>query len=106
VDYKGGVMHTKGPWKVGSPKSVVGILIYRDDGPGVNYRRICRNVDTTGDADFIVSACNCHEELLEALKAMCALFDDEGELREQHQDQISVALELAEKAINKATGNI
>lgn len=37
--------------------------------------------------------------LLEALEKMLALFDDEGDLIERHQDQISCAIEAAEKAI-------
>lgn len=36
---------------------------------------------------------------LEALYALYACFNDEGELAEQYQDQVSVALEAAEKAL-------
>ena len=43
-------------------------------------------------------------ELLEALKALYACFDDEGELREEFQDQLSTAFERADWAILKAEG--
>ena len=58
------VKKTPGPWKYAKAKKSVGILIYRNDGAGINHVRICRNVITESDAALIAAA----PDLLEALK--------------------------------------
>ena len=45
---------------------------------------------------------NAAPSLLSALELLYACFDDEGNLNEQFQDQVSVALETAEAAIKEA----
>jgi hypothetical protein len=42
-------------------------------------------------------------ELLRALTWMASLFDDEGNFREQYENQLSTALELADNALEKNT---
>ena len=37
----------------------------------------------------------------QALRGLLALFDNEGNFREQHQDQASVAIEAAEAALSE-----
>jgi hypothetical protein len=39
------------------------------------------------------------ERLAEALGALYACFDDEGELHEDHEDQVSIALDKSESAL-------
>lgn len=45
--------------------------------------------------DYIDALRDCRD----ALKLLLACFDDEGKLSEQHQDQLSAALEKADAAI-------
>lgn len=63
--------------------------------------------DDETEADRIVAALNAgavNAELLVALKALSACFNDEGELSEQAQDQLSISLEKSDAAIAKAEG--
>lgn len=62
--------HTKGPWRTGNVTSVVGRIVYRDDGAGINHVRICRNVASEADARLIVAA----PDLLEALEHILSEF--------------------------------
>ncbi len=61
--------HTPGEWKIGESTPIVGITIWRSDGEGKNYRRICRNVACIEDARLIRAA----PELLENLRTVTAL---------------------------------
>ena len=57
--------HTPKPWKSsGQRQKTIGISVYRDDGPGENWARICRNVRSLEDAALIAAA----PQLLEVCK--------------------------------------
>ena len=54
------------------------------------------------DAEFVVRACNAHDELLEALKGLIALLEDDGSYSAHEYEQEML---IAEHAIAKAEGN-
>lgn len=56
------------PWQVGKSVNHIGVTIWRTDGDGVGYERICRNV-SSHNADFIVRACNALPDCIAALEA-------------------------------------
>lgn len=64
--------HSPTPWQVGHIKSAVGTTIWRNDGDEDNsgWERICRNVSTPENAEFIIRACNSHDLLIAALYAV------------------------------------
>lgn len=72
--------HTPGPWQVSHIRSVVGTIIWRNDGNEDNtgHARICRNVTNPADAEFIVRACNSHDQLVAALQAAREALNNTG----------------------------
>ncbi len=58
------------------------------------------NLEADANARLIAAA----PELLEALQHMNALFDEQGNFREEHEDQASVAFEKTHAALIKALG--
>lgn len=97
--------HTQGPWQA------IGDEVYGGGrrGPLVACGTA---VDTTREEDeanaaFIARACNCHEELLEALKEMTMAFDgipdeDWDALSDHTQTQLDLAATRGASAIEKA----
>lgn len=74
--------------------------VYDPDGNYVTENSVERHAL----AEHVERCANSHAELVKALEALNACFDDEGNLHEQHQDQLSVALEQAESALALAKG--
>ena len=69
---------TPGPWTVANNGFALGILKYDDEG---NYTVLARipsyfvsDVEMKANAEFIVRACNSHDELLTACEATAAWF--------------------------------
>lgn len=76
--------HTPGPWEVGGPYPSVSVIVCIDAGCGwpnpepSAYEAICildqrtegvPSEQAVANAEFIVRACNAHEDLVAALKA-------------------------------------
>lgn len=62
---------TPGPYRIGDMTSVTGITLWRNDGDNTGnagYKRICRNVCDQATAEFIVTACNVHDEWAQTLR--------------------------------------
>jgi hypothetical protein len=57
--------HTPGPWTISERRIGSEYVI---TAPGAIIGRICNEAN----ARFVVQACNSHEELLDALKTLCA----------------------------------
>jgi hypothetical protein len=105
--------HTPGPWervgasyiwKTGDNGAAVAIVAEPECSDSSSFYQVRmaskRWDEAMANARLIAAA----PELLEACKALYALFDDEGVFREEWQDQASVAFEAAEAAIAKAGG--
>jgi len=65
---------------------------------------VCVNENSEANASFIVRACNNHEKLVKACKRILSCFNSEGEIEQQYQDQLSVALEKVKQALQSAEG--
>ena len=88
--------HTPGPFRVYHNQYDGEYRVYQVDGhPLVNS--LFKGKEAKEDAEFIVRACNCHYELLEACKMMLHHVPMEG-------DEDMDVREFAEDAITKATG--
>lgn len=90
--------HTPGPWKCGIMGKTVGVTVWRSDGEGINYSRICRNIKSGQDALLIAAA----PDLLEACQAVL-------EWARTGQDHggnpyFKPMVKLAQAALLKATG--
>ena len=83
------VGHTMGPWKIDINERVGGFAI---DGNTTSPRSICL-VENEADAQFIVKACNSHEELLTGAKELLNLINN------------SEKIIKLEQIIKKAEGN-
>ena len=97
--------HTPGPWKVTkNPHTRLVFLnagnrdypLFKDDADGLDTT----NADWS-NAEFIVRACNAHDDLLEALEA---LMRAEGLTDDDYYETIDGAMALARLAIAKAKG--
>ena len=77
--------HTPGPWKVGKDESIwttanhheticrmsigeMGMGPYLADRPTGTYGSIVDPAEREANADFIARACNCHDDLVRALR--------------------------------------
>lgn len=97
--------HTPTPWKTEKNKDAyaggTGILPRKHSGHyvGVMFRS---NPNEANDAEFIVRACNAHEELLEATKNAVVFL--EASMVTKPTDDVSMALSHLRAAIAKAEG--
>lgn len=68
---------------------------------GNSFEEIALKIEAWAQAqmDFVVKAVNSHAKLVEALKAMYGLFDEEGNFRELADDQVSHAFDLVDTAL-------
>ena len=89
--------YTPGPWRTGDMFTTVFGPPNGDPCPEV----IVSGIRKRANARLIAAA----PELLEALQHMNALFDEQGNLREDHEDQASVAFEKTHAALIKALGS-
>lgn len=96
--------HTATPWEVHEVRDdgeVISRGFCQVGGKGIN-RGECYELFSEEDAEFIVRACNCHDELLAALKAMVASYDG---LRDMLSSTVVLEkLKAADAAIQQATG--
>ena len=100
--------HTPIPWKVKvydhTDETRVEIMCQPDETgfSRLLARLVYQGCETTriDNAEFIVRACNCHDELLEACESFVALFDD-SDMRPE--DECHEVAGLMRKAIAKAT---
>lgn len=89
---------TKGPWlaalrsSTGHRYTTVGIFIWRSEGEGVGYRRVCRNIETEEDA-HLIKACP-------DLYAACAELIRGGGTSESLQRAIDLARYALDRADN------
>ncbi len=72
--------HTPTPWRVGAIIQEGAIRIEAEDGPYVAAVRFSQNRKlgktlALGNAQFIVRAVNCHDELVAAVERLMAKFD-------------------------------
>ena len=83
--------HTPRPWTISERRSIGSEYVIT--APGAIIGRIC----SEANARFVVRACNAHDELLDALKTLCAptIVRPVG---------FGERYERAEAAIAKATG--
>lgn len=89
--------HTPGIWRKGTLIQNDGsVAVMSDDG------RVCR-ADTPEDAERIVLCCNCHDDLVAALKALRKRIYDIGDQvpYEVYQDNYGF-IEQADAALAKA----
>jgi hypothetical protein len=60
--------HTPGKWKAGDGRPDHK-MVWRDDGPGVNYKRIAAHVHNDADRRLIAAAPEMYEALVRLLEA-------------------------------------
>ena len=88
--------HTPTPWRSSFPSYVIGggIKICQLKGIYIN------NPNREADAEFIVRACNSHDELLEACEKLVAWDNGHG-----NDELYTDACEIAKRAIAKTQSN-
>ena len=98
--------YTKGPWKVGKPTDALGYEtpIYADTDEGRKYEIATVHIyngEQKANAERIVKAVNCHDDLYEALKSfdryLSASYPDNMKYK-------AYAVEQMEKALSRAEG--
>ena len=87
-------MRTPGPW--GTKEG----MIYSESDQSGKTIAFC---DNKANADFIVRACNAHDDLMEACHQMWAALD-ERILNASKGSSVKEALEKIKQAISKAEG--
>ena len=75
---------------------MVGLTVWRSDGEGINYARICRNIHSRADAQLIAAS----PYMLKALKSIIAVLDG------RQPKDIPGAIMAAQTAIDCATNPI
>jgi len=93
--------HTPTPWHT-EPGDIPGTLSIRGpNGQAIasfgNQRRWLSTTEVVANAEFIVRACNAHDDLLAACKAAHRILTEDGSLEEIHK-----AVRQCELAIAKA----
>lgn len=97
--------HTPTPWVYGDAKGT--LCAYRVVEPNERQRTIAfvahtgSNAQDKSNAEFIVRACNCHDELVQALQDLLAA--DQMPPCEKQADLAIVAMKQARAALNKAS---
>ena len=87
--------HTPGPWQAAiTPSKVTGRLVWRSNGHGDGYVRICRNVASNADCTLIAAA----PEMFEALQVLIL----DPKINAWLVENDPKALEQASQAIAKA----
>lgn len=97
--------HTKGPWKCGIMGKTVGVTVWRSDGEGANYSRICRNIKSGQDALLIAAAPDLLEACKRALPWIGKMIADKAHLNAVAPNDCVGAMEQLEAAITKAKGD-
>lgn len=87
--------HTPEPWRASGEK----VIDAQDREVCYINQSLIRGAEGCAELARLLAAA---PEMLAALEKWQALFDDEGQLKEQYQDQVSVALEATEAALKKA----
>ena len=82
------------PWKVAPATKSVGITVWRSDGDGKNYARICRNVRSEDDARLIAEAPALVDILLDFMELVEAT---EPEERSEEDLLLKDAYEIIKK---------
>jgi hypothetical protein len=84
--------HTPTPWHVRcNPDDHEENYIYWKEG--LKYRQVCENVRGKKDAEFIVRACNAHDDLISALQKV------KSHCHNQMTDEL---MDIIDKALAKA----
>lgn len=116
--------HTPGPWHLRTANGRLPVVreSKRPHGEASHYRAVIGSGDTLGgpvivdldfgygkpedqaNAEFIVRACNAHDDLLAALKAMLSEYGDVGDESILAEDEPNHPVILAHAAIAKAEG--
>ena len=98
--------HTPGPWQVAGHGTTVDHTHERSRRPPVARCGLTHGLGPAGDedranAEFIVRACNSHDELLAALRELTRAWDS---TQFPVSDRMDAALKDADAAIAKAEG--
>lgn len=107
--------HTKEPWSASKPNEVTDIIITGNVSKGKHGGRVGDLIATVScglsatqaaNAAFIVRACNAHEEMLAALKAMLETYacNHEKTAQSEGEHMLIACVRDARKAIAKAEG--
>lgn len=109
--------HTEIPWRVARGSVVADDDTGWDDAENCEFyggHLVCESVRWPANAEFIVRACNSHEDLLEACKAFVDYYEQAGigDCQEGHDDESGDGfngderfnVRVARAALDKAEG--